>query len=52
VQEIFAVQALRRRHPDVFNDDVKRMGESFVLPDEALADVAGAFLRPAKEEAS
>ena len=49
VQEIFAVQPLRRRRPDVLNDDVTLLAESFVLPDEALADVAASFLRPAHE---
>jgi uncharacterized protein (TIGR03032 family) len=49
LQEIFAVQALRRRHPDVLNDDMTRLAESFVLPDEALADVAAPFRKPAHE---
>ena len=43
LQEIFAVQALPRRRPDVIKDDVKRLAESFVLPDEALGDVAAPF---------
>ena len=41
VQEIFAVQVLPgRRFPDVITDDIARIAASFVLPDEALADVA------------
>jgi len=43
LQEISAVQALPRRRPDVIKDDVKRLAESFVLPDEALGDVAAPF---------
>jgi uncharacterized protein (TIGR03032 family) len=49
LQEIFAVQALPRRRPDVLNDDVKRLSESFVLPDESLAEVAARYCRPAYE---
>jgi uncharacterized protein (TIGR03032 family) len=52
VQEIFAVQTLRRRRPDVLNDDVTRLAESFVLPDEALVDVTAPFLRPAHDAVS
>jgi uncharacterized protein (TIGR03032 family) len=41
VQEIFAVEVLPgRSFPDVLNDDVARIAESFVLLDEALANVA------------
>jgi uncharacterized protein (TIGR03032 family) len=37
VQEIFAVQVLpQMRFPDLVNDDVKVLSDSFVLPDEAL----------------
>jgi uncharacterized protein (TIGR03032 family) len=49
LQEIFAVQALRRRRPDVLNDDAVRLAESFVLPAESLAEVAEPFRRPALE---
>jgi uncharacterized protein (TIGR03032 family) len=49
LQEIFAVQALPRRRPDVLNDDATRLAESFVLPDESLAEVAAPFRRPALE---
>ncbi len=42
VQEIFAVQVLSgRRFPEVVNDDPARIADSFVLPDAALAEVAG-----------
>ena len=41
VQEIFAVQVLTgRRCPDVLNDDLARLADSFVLPEEALGEVA------------
>ena len=49
LQEIFAVQALPRRRPDVLNDDAARLAESFVLPDESLAEVAAPFRRLARE---
>jgi uncharacterized protein (TIGR03032 family) len=40
VQEVFAVQVLAgRRYPDLINDDVKLLENSFVVPDSALADV-------------
>ena len=40
VQEIFAVEVLPgKRYPDVVNDDPNLLAGSFVLPDEALADV-------------
>ena len=40
VQEIFAVQVLPGRLcPDILNDDRCRIADSFVLPDESLADV-------------
>ncbi len=51
VQEIFAVQALPYRRPDVLNDDPTRLAESFVVPDESLAEVAVPFRRPAREAA-
>ena len=41
VQEIFAVQVLAgMRFPDVVHDDGEVLANSFILPDEALADVA------------
>jgi uncharacterized protein (TIGR03032 family) len=49
LQEIFAVQALPRRRPDVLNDDAARLADSFVLPDESLAEVAAPFRRLARE---
>jgi uncharacterized protein (TIGR03032 family) len=49
LQEIFAVQALLRRRPDILNDDATRLAESFVLPDESLAEVAAPFRRPARQ---
>jgi uncharacterized protein (TIGR03032 family) len=40
LQEIFAVQVLPgKRFPDVLNDDPARIAGSYLLPDEALADV-------------
>jgi uncharacterized protein (TIGR03032 family) len=40
VQEIFAVQILHNaRFPELINDDVQLLRDSFVLPDEALSDV-------------
>jgi hypothetical protein len=51
LQEIFAVQALPRRRPDVLNDDLTRLAESFVVPDESLPEVATPFRRPAVEAA-
>jgi hypothetical protein len=40
VQEIFAVQVLRgMRFPELLEWSDKRLGSSYVLPDEALADV-------------
>ena len=49
VQEVFAVQALARRRPDVLNDDAARLADSFVLPDESLAEVAASYCRLARE---
>jgi uncharacterized protein (TIGR03032 family) len=49
LQEIFAVQALPRRRPDILNDDATRLAESFVLPEESLAEVAAPYCRPALE---
>ena len=45
LQEIFAVQVLPgRRFPDLLNSDKERLNNSFVLPDDALEAVPGAFL--------
>ena len=41
VREIFAVQVLHRRWPDLLTDDDPILADSFVLPDEALAMTAG-----------
>lgn len=47
VQEIFAVQVLPgQRFPDLINDDAAVLNNSFVLPDESLADVAAPFRSP------
>jgi uncharacterized protein (TIGR03032 family) len=44
VQEIFAVGVLPgRRYPDLVSDDAEILASSYVLPDEALADVPPAF---------
>jgi len=40
VQEVFAVAALRRRFPDLINDDDKMLESSFVVPTECLNEVA------------
>jgi hypothetical protein len=40
VQEIFAVQVLPSlRYPDILTEDQPAVASSFMLPDEALADV-------------
>ena len=39
VQEIFAVQALPARFPEILDHDHERLNDSYVLPDDALADV-------------
>jgi uncharacterized protein (TIGR03032 family) len=39
VQEIFAVQVLPARFPDLINDDRNILADSFVLPDHALAQL-------------
>lgn len=49
VQEVFAARELPRRRPDVLNDDPTRLADSFVLPDESLAEVAAPFRRLARE---
>jgi uncharacterized protein (TIGR03032 family) len=42
VQEIFAVELLRNKpFPDLVNDDPAITATSYVLPDQALADVPG-----------
>jgi uncharacterized protein (TIGR03032 family) len=44
VQEVFAVAVLPgRRWPELINDDERRLENSFVVPDEALADVPAAL---------
>jgi uncharacterized protein (TIGR03032 family) len=44
VQEVFAVTVLPgRRWPELINDDDTRLENSFVVPDEALADVPAAL---------
>jgi uncharacterized protein (TIGR03032 family) len=44
LQEIFAVQVLPgKRFPDVVNDDMKCLGNSYVLPDDALDEVPEAL---------
>jgi uncharacterized protein (TIGR03032 family) len=44
MQEIFAVQVLPgKRFPDVINDDRRRIAGSYLVPDEALADVPAAL---------
>jgi uncharacterized protein (TIGR03032 family) len=44
VQEVFAVAVLPgRRWPELINDDDTRLENSFVVPDEALADVPAAL---------
>jgi hypothetical protein len=46
VLEVFAARELPRRRPDVLNDDPTRLlADSFVLPDESLAEVAAPFRR-------
>jgi len=48
VQEIFAVEVLPgRRFPDVINDNNALIADTFLLPDEALADVAAPLCDPA-----
>jgi uncharacterized protein (TIGR03032 family) len=47
VQEIFAVQVLpQMRFPDLVNDDVKVLSDSFVLPEEALHQLPESFRAP------
>jgi uncharacterized protein (TIGR03032 family) len=50
VQEIFAVQVLPGMHfPELINDNVELLAGSFVLPDEALAEVPEGLHSPARE---
>jgi uncharacterized protein (TIGR03032 family) len=44
VQEVFAVAVLRRRFPELINDDDKVLESSFVVPGECLKDVAATVL--------
>ena len=46
LQEIFAVQILNRRYPDIINDDPEVLAQSYVLPDEALEEVPENLARP------
>ena len=49
VQEVFAVAVLPgRRYPDLINDEAKLLENSFMVPDEALADVSAALRAPAR----
>ena len=53
VQEVFAVQVLPgRRYPDLINDDTVRLDNSFVVPDDALAEVAEPFRKFATPRAA
>jgi uncharacterized protein (TIGR03032 family) len=48
VQEVFAVLPTPgRRYPDLIWDDAERINNSFVLPDEALAEVPESLRAPA-----
>jgi uncharacterized protein (TIGR03032 family) len=46
VQEIFAVQVLPSRFPEMLEWNDERLQTSYVIPDEALADVAPALREP------
>ena len=49
LQEIFAVQVLPGvRRPDVINDDMRLITDSFILPNEALGLVPGPLQHPAQ----
>jgi len=50
VQEIFAVQAIPARFPEMLPWGDERMNTSYVVPDEALRDVPAALTRPAPVE--
>jgi uncharacterized protein (TIGR03032 family) len=41
VQEVFAIQVLPMRFPDLLTDDHPGVEKAFVLPDDAMADVSG-----------
>lgn len=43
VQEIFAVQVLPVRFPEIIDWDEQLIGTSYVLPDKALRDVPEAL---------
>jgi uncharacterized protein (TIGR03032 family) len=47
VQEIFAVQVLPGRFPDIINDNGALIADSFILPDQVLQDVPLALRDPA-----
>ena len=48
LQEIFAVQVVPQvRFPELFNDDMALLADSFVLPDAAVADVPDSLRFPA-----
>jgi uncharacterized protein (TIGR03032 family) len=48
VQEVFAVTVMPgRRYPDLINDDATLLENSFMVPDEALADVPASLRGPA-----
>jgi uncharacterized protein (TIGR03032 family) len=46
VQEVFAVQVVPRRYPDLINDNVALMQNSFVVPDAALSEISHAMHVP------
>jgi hypothetical protein len=48
LQEIFAVQVVGRRFPDLINHDTTCIADSFVLPDEPLRVVPKPYLRLAE----
>ena len=48
VQEIFAIQVLQSRYPDILTDDQDAVAASFLLPDAALAQVAKGGFSPSK----
>ena len=53
LQEVFAVNILPNiRYPEVINDNPELIGDSFVLPDEALEDVPKSLLTEVEEMVS
>lgn len=46
VQEIFAVQVMPRRFPDVINDNPRLIADLFVMPEDTLAHVPESFRFP------